>query len=74
MYYKPFVDEAVHYHTNELFEKYNCGIQCKNIQAVIEVLQGECSLTELKERRTTFFEFFDTDNTERVYKEILENT
>lgn len=74
MYYKPFVDEAVHYHTNELFEKHNCGIQCKDIQAVIEVLQGECSLTELEERRTTFFEFFDTNNTERVYKEILENT
>lgn len=73
MYYEPFIDENVHYHTNDLFEKYNCGIRCWSMDDVIQVINGNFDSEILQTRVKSFFKYQDGNNTQRVYDEILKN-
>lgn len=73
MYYEPFIDKNVHYHTNDLFEKHNCGIRCWCMNDVLQVINGNFDGEMLQGRVNSFFKYQDGNNTQRVYDEILKN-
>ena len=70
IYYEPFIDDRIHYHVNELFDQYNCGISCKDIRELIDILNGKFEVELLQYRTKNFFKYIDNCNTERVFKEI----